>query len=393
VEVAVVATEKLSRLLLSSLTALGLLLASLLATCTAAVLPEDRLDLLYHAYDGGGAQIQGPSLLIRKSFSNKVSVRANYYVDMVSSASIDVQATASPYAEERVETSLGVDYLLDSTNLSLGITNSEESDYTARSLGLSISQSLFGDLTTVTMSASAGEDTVSRNGDTSFSDGVSRRRLGVNIAQVLTKNLIVAANAETVIDQGFLNNPYRSVRFVDPASAQGYSYAAEVYPRTRNSDALALRAMYYLPWRVSLRGEYRYYSDSWAITASNVEVKYIQPVPRLLEGLTIELKLRGYDQTAAEFYNDLFPYRNAQTFLARDKELSDFQSRSFGIGLAYEFKPPVSMLQKSSINLYWDHMQFRYNNFLDVTRGGPAGAEPAYGFNANVVRLFLSVWY
>ena len=53
-----VATEKLSRLSLSSLTALGLLLASLLANCTAAVLPEDRLDLLYHAYDGAGAQIQ-----------------------------------------------------------------------------------------------------------------------------------------------------------------------------------------------------------------------------------------------------------------------------------------------------------------------------------------------
>jgi hypothetical protein len=57
-----------------------------------------------------------------------------------------------------------------------------------------------------------------------------------------------------------------------------------------------------------------------------------------------------------------------------------------GIGLAYEFKPSLAMFHKSSINLYWDHMQFRYNNFCDVTQGGPVGAEPTYSFNANVYR-------
>lgn len=83
----------------------------LTASALAAVLPEDRLDVLRHAYDGGGMDIKGPSVLVRKSFADKVSVRANYYVDKVSAASIDVVTSASPYSEERTEKSVGIDYL------------------------------------------------------------------------------------------------------------------------------------------------------------------------------------------------------------------------------------------------------------------------------------------
>ena len=49
-----------------------------------AVLPDDRADLLYHCYDGGGVTIDGPSLLVRKKFAEKYAVNASYYVDMVS---------------------------------------------------------------------------------------------------------------------------------------------------------------------------------------------------------------------------------------------------------------------------------------------------------------------
>ena len=73
----------------------------------AGVLPEDRADVLLHSYDGGGVTIQGPSLLVRKQFAQKFSVSANHYVDKVSSASIDVVTTASPYEEERTQHSVG----------------------------------------------------------------------------------------------------------------------------------------------------------------------------------------------------------------------------------------------------------------------------------------------
>ena len=82
--------------LMRSLTVRALALSAMAACAalaptlaTAGVLPEDRADVLFHRYDGGGVVIQGPSVLVRKKFKDKVSVVANYYQDMVSSASIE----------------------------------------------------------------------------------------------------------------------------------------------------------------------------------------------------------------------------------------------------------------------------------------------------------------
>ena len=40
-------------------------------------------------------------MLVRKKFGDNLSFTANYYEDMVSSASIDVKLSASPYKEKR----------------------------------------------------------------------------------------------------------------------------------------------------------------------------------------------------------------------------------------------------------------------------------------------------
>ena len=110
-----------------------------------AVLPQDRSDIMFHSYSGDGVSIDGPSILLRKKVGNHVSLSANYYVDTVSGASIDVRATASPYTEERKETTLGGDFLHDKTLLSASYTNSSENDFEANSAFISVSQDFFGD--------------------------------------------------------------------------------------------------------------------------------------------------------------------------------------------------------------------------------------------------------
>jgi len=117
----------------------ALVLTAAVHVAHAAVLPEDRADVLYHQYDGGGVKIDGPSLLMRKKFAEKYSVSANYYVDLVSSASIDVVTTASPYKEERQQLGLGFDMLNGKTQYSVGFTNSDENDYTANQASFDIS--------------------------------------------------------------------------------------------------------------------------------------------------------------------------------------------------------------------------------------------------------------
>ena len=91
--------------------------------------------MLYHRYDGGGVTIHGPSVLVRKKLAEKYAVSANYYMDMVTSASIDVEVSgASEYKEERDQYSLGLEYLRGKTTYSLGYTNSEENDYQAETV-------------------------------------------------------------------------------------------------------------------------------------------------------------------------------------------------------------------------------------------------------------------
>ena len=127
------------------------------------MLPEDRADALYFRYDGGGVVINGPSVLVRKSIGEHVSVSANHYIDMVSSASIDVETSASPYEDERTQSSLSVDFLHGKSMYTLGYVNSDESDYKAKTMFGSVSHDMFGDLTTIGFGYKNGENEVFRN--------------------------------------------------------------------------------------------------------------------------------------------------------------------------------------------------------------------------------------
>lgn len=382
----------------------GLLaVAAVAVSAQAAVLPEDRIDVLYHGYDGGGAEIKGPSILVRKQFADTVSVYGNYYVDMVSSASIDVVTTASSYEEERTQYSVGADYLTGKTTISGGITRSTENDYDATTYGFGVSQDFFGDLTTLSMGLSFGDDIVRRNGDEEFEDEASRVRYSVNLSQVITRNLIMGATLESVIDEGFLNNPYRSVRYCldgDADTCGSAAYESELYPRTRNSDALAIRAKYFLPYRAALKFEARGYQDSWGIEAYNWELKYVHPIN---DQWLVEAKFRQYNQTkGADFYRDLFDFKEQTNFRARDKELAVYTNNNFGLGVTYEVRAGwLSWFDRTTANLYYDFMQISYDNFLDARQSDSRfndapvtpGQEEAYALDAHVIRAFVSFWY
>jgi hypothetical protein len=370
---------------------LAVLLAPLAWPAAAAVLPDDRADVLYHRYEGGGVTVDGPSLLVRKKVAENYSVSANYYVDMVSSASIDVLTTASPYEETRTQGSLALDALNGKTQYSLSFTNSDENDYTANTASFDVSQELFGDLTTLSLGFSRGWDEVRKRGDSEFEEPVDRRSYRVGLSQIVTPTLMLGLAYETITDEGFLNNPYRSVRYLDAENPAGFAFQPEAYPATRTSNAAAFNARYFLPYRAVAFGEYRWFTDTWGIDANTVRLGYTHPVG---ERWVLEGGYRWYDQSSADFYSDLFPRRDAQNFLARDKELSTFTSHMLSIGATYEFGASRwSFVKRSTVNLFYDRMRFDYDDFRDILEGGAPGAEPLYGFDANVYRVFVSAWF
>jgi len=368
----------------------------------AGVLPEERADALYHSYEGGGVKIDGPSVLVRKNFAEKFSVSANYYLDMVSGASIDVEATASAYTDERTQTSVGLNYLRGNATWGLNYTNSEESDYDADTINFNVSHEVFGGLTTINMGYAKGADEVRRNiknpdgsktNDPGFAEDVDRQNYQLGLSQIISKNLIMGLAFETITDEGFLNNPYRVVRFLNP---DGVTTGTEFerYPNTRTSSALGLTAKYYLPYRAALTGLYRYYTDDWDIEAHTLELGYTHPNGPW----TFDLKYRYYLQNGADFYSDLFPRANAQNFLARDKELSDYTDQTFGVAVSYEFLKDWKFISSGTVNFSYDRIFFDYDNFRDVrvSNADPSitpGTEPLYSFDADIFQLYISFWY
>ncbi len=385
------ATDMMLRSYKGAVVAMGLALALLPQTPSAQVLPDDRLDLLYHFYDGGGMTIQGPSLLARKQIGSSVSVSASYTVDSISGASIDVVTTASPYTEKRTEISAGVDYLRGSTLLGFTYTNSDENDYTANTFGVSVSQEIFGGMTTVSMGYVRGFDDVGRSDNPDFSADVDRHAWRLGLTQVLTRNLIAEIAFETISDEGFLNLPYRQVRFLDPDSATGFSWEPEVYPNTRTSNAIALRSRLHLPFRAALQTDYRYYADSWDIDAHTAEIGYTHGV---LDRWTLDVGYRYYRQSGADFFSDLFPFRESQNFRGRWKEISAFDSHAFRVGVNYEFMAERrGFLERSAVGLSFERILYDYRDFRDVRIDADPGEEPTYSFEANVIQFMLSVWF
>ena len=118
----------------------------------------------------------------------------------------------------------------------------------------------------------------------------------------------------------------------------------------------------------------------------------------LFNSAVLEFKFRYYKQSAAEFYGDLFPYENAQNFLARDKEMSQFQTFVLGVGFELGFDSGFDFIKQSSLNLFWDFHTYDYDNFRNVNANRQGnlltpGTEPLYRYNANVIQAFVSFWF
>ncbi len=108
--------------------------------------------------------ITGESVLVRKKFSEQFSVEANYFIDKVSGASVDVLSQASVIKDERKQKSLSLDYIHDKTQYNLSYTQSSERDYISNTTHFSLSQDMFGDLTTVTLGFTDSRDKIGVNG-------------------------------------------------------------------------------------------------------------------------------------------------------------------------------------------------------------------------------------
>jgi hypothetical protein len=373
----------------------------LIRSTSADVLPDNRADVFYSRYSGGGMDITGYSATARAKITENFALEANYFVDKVSGASVDVLSSASPIKDERRQKSGTLEYLHDKTTYTASYMSSVERDYISETASFSLSQSMFGDLTTVTLGFARSNNTVGDNGGTANKPDVTwvghalTRAYSGGVSQIITKNFIAGVNLQVITDAGYLANPYREIRFL-LGSTRGYGLASQVYPDTHTSTAVQVQAKYYLPYRAAVTGLYRYYNDTWGVVGNTYELDYTHPIR---DKWIFEGRVRYYKQSAASFYSDLFPFQFAQNFTARDQNLAALDNTTIGAKVTYAFLPDGwKIFKRGTVTADVSRIRFNYQDFRDIKNFGVAqgfapGTEPLYQFNATVYQLYLSMYF
>ena len=264
---------------------------------------------------------------------------------------------------------------------------------------------MFGDLTTITLGFGRTRDKVGENNGTAFVPNVAwlghaeSRSYELGLSQILTRNWIASLELNVIADDGYLANPYRSIRYKDSTAAKGYSLGSQVYPDTRTSTAVELRTKYYLPYRAALSLSYRYFRDTWSIVGQTYEFDYTQPISNtfILEG-----RFRYYQQTHASFYSDLFGYIDEYNYEGRDKDLAASKNYTLGAKVTWAFWPEGwKMIKRGTFTVDLSEVRFKYLDFTDIKdfNNTPAGGsyapggEPLYHFNAFIAQGYLSMFF
>jgi hypothetical protein len=380
----------------------ALIAALLLIRSTIAdVLPDNRADVFYSKYSGGGMDILGYSATARAKITENFAVEANYFIDKVSGASVDILSQASVMKDTRKQKSGTLQYLHDKTIYTASYISSVERDYISDTASFSLSQSMFGDLTTITLGFADTHNKVGENNGTADKPIINwlghseTRAYSGDLSQIFTKNFITGLNVQVLTDAGLLANPYRSIRFLDPGNPKGYSLGTQVYPDTHTSAAVQVQGKYYLPYRAAITASYRYYNDTFGITGNTYELDYTHPIRNLW---IFEGRVRYYKQNAANFYSDLFPFAGSQNFTARDQNLAALTNTTVGAKVTYAFLPEGwKVFKRGTATLDISRIRFNYQDFRDIRDFGvpqySPGAEPLYEFSATVFQAYISMYF
>jgi len=259
-------------------------------------------------------------------------------VDVYTSASIDVVAHASRgFDEVRYEGTIGASHAIGDVTPSISYRVSDEPDYSSHG-GVIGAEARLGTPDSV-LSASYGLtwDRVGRV-DTPFdvfSENLWTHSGDVSFTQVLDSQTLLRSVYTLTVQNGYMEKPYRYVPLF-AAPVQDTLDVEEVnrlrldarppeqVPDLRVRNALGLRLMRHIEGiSGSLRGDYRFYVDTWEVMAHTAEIALQFPV---VEALTLEMHTRVHYQSSASFWERAYVVSDATTlpkWRTGDKQLSE----------------------------------------------------------------------
>jgi hypothetical protein len=254
-------------------------------------------------------------------------VNGSFLVDVVTAASADIVANASPrWRETRYVPSLGGHKKVGDADLNLRGTVSREPDYLATSVGGGASIDLRQKTITPSLNYEFSYDISGRAGTpfSVFSHHIIRHGIAAGSTFVLDKATFFAASFTAVLETGDTSKPYRYVPMFSPADTPNVPVGLSV--EGVNQNRLSIRVLEQLPtarqrWAVAgllahrfssstVRVEERLYIDNWGLKASTTDAQYLVD---LGERVRIWPAIRANFQSAVSFWQLAYTARPAKS--------------------------------------------------------------------------------
>jgi hypothetical protein len=199
------------------------------------------------------------------------------------------------------------------------------------------------------------------------SEGKSVFDLQLGLTQILTTRSLIRTNLVFGAESGYLNDPYKLVSVVDPVTGElatdpDRRYRSESRPDSR------MRWAWYTGWQQGLREadvvrlSYRLYNDDWGMLSNTVEGFYRW---QFTSRQFLEPHVRGYLQSAADFYRTSLPADESPANVSADYRLADMWTATIGLTWGIDLGPRSDLL----IGAEWYHQQADPSEVIGVQSG------------------------
>jgi hypothetical protein len=325
----------------------------LLASPAAA---QEAATALYVRSDSDRTVVVAPRLRVQTPLAEATRLSVVYAVDVWTSASIDIMASASkvPVTEQRDELDVGLDHELEDVTLSAGYRLSIEPDYVSNGGSGGFSYDFADNNSTIALGGSASSDNVGKAGDRQFSRPVGTFGGRLSFTQVLSEGTLAQAMYELSRTSGYLASPYRYVAIglgthctssISGSGGLDPLCTPEANPNARLRHAAGLELRQALSESVSIGAAYRFYLDDWGVLSHTVRGELAwQPDPDTILGP----RYRFYTQGGADHYRA--HYLQTQRYVTSDKELSPLSSHRAALELERGFRFAGDRLLTGSVS-------------------------------------------
>jgi hypothetical protein len=170
----------------------------------------------------------------------------------------------------------------------------------------------------------------------------------IGVSRVVSKRLQMMLTIEPAFQEGLLSTPFHRVYFTDN------TLKVEKLPGQRAKLPMSIRANYFMGDRFIFRSFYRYYVDSWGMTAHTVSA---ETSVKINSFLSFTPHYRFNSQTAVKYFAPYKKHTLSEAYYTSDYDISGFNSAFWGAGL--RIAPPGGIMG----NRWWNSLEIRYGHY------------------------------